>query len=67
MYLIKGYRGHVGVTDQTRVYVTTCQKTNEKNFVIVTPVHPEVTPRNWTTMLRLPRDMEGVMISSNHC
>ena len=22
-YLIKGYRGHVGVTDQARVYVTT--------------------------------------------
>jgi hypothetical protein len=21
----------------------------EKNFVIVTPAHPEVTPRNWTT------------------
>ena len=23
-FLIKGYRGHVGVTDRARVYVTTC-------------------------------------------
>ena len=69
----ENYRGYVGVTDQTRVYVATCSleislKTQsdpdsvrlvtlrrlnwEKNFVIVTPTHPEVTPRNWSTMTR---------------
>ena len=41
-----------------------------KNFVIVRPVHPEVTPRNWTVTESYHdlRDIEGVevVISSNH-
>ena len=42
-YLAIGYRGHVGVLIV-------------KNFVIVTPAHPEVTSRNWA--IHAPQDME---------
>ena len=38
---------------------TACRKRGDsivKNFMIVTPAHPEVTPRNWTT--HALKDME---------
>jgi hypothetical protein len=32
------------------------EEVNVENFVIVTPVHPKVSPRNWT--IYVPKDTE---------
>ena len=46
---------------QTQSRPERLSKIAEKNFVIVTPAQPEVTPRNWAN--HAPLDMENVGIS----
>ena len=49
------YRGHVGVTDQVHVYVTTCSL----EISLKTQTESEL-------VYHVPKDMECVVVSSNH-